>query len=114
LTDSSISFSLVPESAERLALLCGSYDGNLQTISDQFQIDVTNRSNDFTLTGPREKLVRVKTLIEELYIKAATGVLDDEDIHLTIQEALRNDQGVVQHEVAIKTRRKQVVKLILL
>ena len=108
MTDSKISFQLVPESAERLALLCGSYDSNLQTIADQFGVQISNRSNEFTLSGERKDLVRVKNLIEEIYIKAATGVLDAEDIHLAIQVALRQDKSMVGHEVSIKTRRKQV------
>jgi phosphate starvation-inducible PhoH-like protein len=99
---------LTPEDNTRLALLCGSYDGNLQTISDQFAVKVINRSNEFTLTGPRKKLNRVKTLIEDLYISSATGVLDAEDIHLAIQDALHTNKADVTHEVAIKTRRKQV------
>ena len=108
MTDSKISFQLVPESTERLALLCGSYDSNLQTIADQFGVQISNRSNEFTLSGERKELVRVKNLIEEIYIKAATGVLDSEDIHLAIQVALRQDKSIVGHEVSIKTRRKQV------
>ena len=108
MTDSKISFQLVPESTERLALLCGSYDSNLQAISDQFGVQISNRSNEFTLSGERKELVRVKNLIEEIYIKAATGVLDSEDIHLAIQVAQRQDKSIVGHEVSIKTRRKQV------
>ena len=108
MTESKISFVLVPENMERLSLLCGSYDNNLQTISDQFGVLITNRSNEFSLTGERKNLVRVKNLLEELYIKAATGVLDAEDIHLSIQVALRQVKGQVGHEVSIKTRRKQV------
>ncbi len=108
MTDSKITFQLVPESSERLSLLCGSYDSNIQTISDQFGVTINNRSNEFTLTGPRKDLVRVKNLLEELYIKSATGVLDAEDIHLAVQVALNQDKSKVGHEVSIKTRRKQV------
>ncbi|NNC96567.1 MAG: PhoH family protein [Gammaproteobacteria bacterium] len=106
--DSSITFTLIPEDNTRLALLCGSYDHNIQTISDQFEVGITNRSNEFTITGPRKKLTRVKSLIEDLYITAATGVLDPEDVHLSIQEALHRNKGDSLHEVSIKTRRKQV------
>ena len=108
MTESKISFLLVPESSERLSLLCGSYDNNLQTISDQFGVGISNRSNEFSLSGERKDLVRVKNLIEELYIKAATGVLDAEVVHLSIQVALHQDKSQVDHEVSIKTRRKQV------
>lgn len=108
MTDSTINFTLTPEDNTRLALLCGSYDGNLQTIADQFAVQITNRSNEFTISGERKKLNRVKTLIEDLYITATTGVLDAEDIHLAIQDALHVSKGDVAHEVAIKTRRKQV------
>lgn len=108
MNDSTITFSLHPEDNDRLALLCGAYEQNLQSISEQFAVDIVNRSNEFVLTGPRKKLNRVKNLIEDLYITAATGVLDSEDIHLSIQDALHSNKDSVAHEVAIKTRRKQV------
>jgi len=105
---STITFTLQPEDNQRLSLLCGSYDGNLQTIADQFDVELTNRGNEFTVKGERKLLNRVKNLVEELYTTAATGVLDAEDVHLAVQEALNLSKDVASHEVAIKTRRKQI------
>jgi len=108
LSDSSIQFTLQPEDNQRLNLLCGSYDGNIQTIADQFGVDINNRGNEFEVVGDRRLLNRVKALIEDLYITTATGVLEPEDIHLAVQEALQVSKGDAAQQVAIKTRRKQI------
>ena len=73
MNDSTITFSLHPEDNDRLALLCGAYEQNLQSISEQFAVDIVNRSNEFVLTGPRKKLNRVKNLIEDLTLPLRPG-----------------------------------------
>lgn len=108
MSDSTISFTLHPEDNKRLGLLCGSYNGNIQTVADQFGVQINNRGNEFEVTGDRRLLNRVKALIEDLYITTATDVLEPEDIHLAVQEALHFTKGDATQEVAIKTRRKQI------
>ena len=86
-TQHSISFTLEPDDAGRLANLCGHFDSHIEQIADHFGLTVYNRGGQFTLEGKLKLAQRAARLIQRLYAETANGTLITPDlIHLFLQE----------------------------
>ncbi|MDN4501261.1 PhoH family protein [Alteromonadaceae bacterium BrNp21-10] len=104
---------LEPSDSKRLSSLCGPLDDNIKQIERRLGVEISYRTNAFTILGPAPQSNAVVELLKLLYIetqpiKGKTPDLQAEQVHLAIQEAncLENNKGQrYGKEVQIKTRR---------
>ena len=62
--------TLKPQDNIRLAKLCGTLDENLRQIESYMQVEISNRGNEFTITGNKENILKTAKIIEKLYSMA--------------------------------------------
>ena len=80
--------SLEPNDARHLAMLCGQLDGHLRQIEQRLGIHITNRGNQFQLTGPAVNVAAGKDLLIHLYAEVCQGFgLSPESLHLQLQQS---------------------------
>lgn len=104
-------FTLSPEDNERLANLCGPFDGHLRQIELKLGVEIANRGFVFLISGPNEAIVEAQKLVEALYAEAGETVFDNHAIHLRLAQA--NVEQIAERsyeaqEVAIKVKRGTV------
>ena len=104
-------FTLSPEDNERLANLCGPFDGHLRQIELKLGVEIANRGFVFRISGPNEAIVEAQKLVEALYTEAGETVFDNHAIHLRPAQA--NVEQIAERsyeaqEVAIKVKRGTV------
>ena len=111
----SSSFTLEPENAKHVALLCGHLNTHLKLIEDRLRVSVSNRGNQIKIGGPSAACASAERLLKKLYSDVTKGVrLSPETIHLQLQQAdleLLQGQGATDESVlvkAIKTKRGTV------
>ena len=84
----SYSFLLEPDDAKHIAVLCGHLNAHLKLISDRLEIAVSDRGNQFSLSGPEHICLIAESLIRQLYREIAEGLrLSVESLHLRLQQA---------------------------
>ncbi|MFC6439910.1 PhoH family protein [Bowmanella sp. JS7-9] len=105
---------LEPSDNRRLSSLCGPLDDNLRQIERRLGVEISYRSNEFTVTGETKQTNAVIELLKLLYIetqpvKGKIPTLDPEQVHLAIQEARCLEKAENGHyhgkEVNIRTKR---------
>ena len=87
--DTSISnhIALEPDSAARLANLCGRLDEHLRQIENHLGVKITHRGNSFKITGDEAAVNAASSTLEHLYKETATGeTLNPNAIHLALGE----------------------------
>src|SRR2546427_390679 len=104
-------FTLSPEDNERLANLCGPFDGHLRQIELKLGVEIANRGFVFRISGPNEAIVEAQKLVEALYAEAGETTFDNHAIHLRLAQA--NVEQIAERsyeaqEVAIKVKRGTV------
>ena len=90
--DTSISnhIALEPDSAARLANLCGRLDEHLRQIENHLGVKITHRGNSFKITGVDAAVNAASSTLERLYEETATGeTLNPNAIHLALGETAR-------------------------
>ena len=84
----SYSFLLEPDDAKHIAVLCGHLNTHLKLISERLEIAVSNRGNQFSLSGPEPICSIAESLIRQLYREISEGLrLSVESLHLRLQQA---------------------------
>ena len=75
--------TLEPESADRLARLCGPLDGHLRQIEKDFAVEIRNRGHRFFVEGPAQDAALAARTIERLYARTAepSADIESEDVH---------------------------------
>ena len=87
--DTSISnhIELEPDSAARLANLCGRLDEHLRQIENHLGVKITHRGNSFKITGNEAAVNATSSALAHLYAETATGeTLNPNAIHLALGE----------------------------
>ncbi|MGA1071926.1 MAG: PhoH family protein [Pseudohongiellaceae bacterium] len=87
--DTSISnhIELEPDSAARLANLCGRLDEHLRQIENHLGVKITHRGNSFKITGGEAAVNATSSALAHLYAETATGeTLNPNAIHLALGE----------------------------
>ena len=93
--------TLAPESAERLAQLCGPLDGNLRQIEKDFAVEIRNRGHRFFVEGPAQDAALAAKTLERLYERTGeAGEIEAGDVHMAARETLPAGEAL-----AIRTRR---------
>lgn len=109
-------FSLEPNDARNLAVLCGQLDGHLRQIEKRLDVTIRNRSNIFELSGTPLRCEMAASLLNALYAEVKNGLqLSPETIHLRLQESdleylvrSRENKSVDESLGVIRTKRLSV------
>lgn len=110
--------TLEPNSARRLANLCGQFDEHLKQIEQRLQVDISNRGHEFQISGPRALTLAAQQILLDLYAQTEHNeAITPNLVHLHLQEANREgeepsvtgtaaeDPGVIRlRRAAIKPR----------
>lgn len=116
MTDSLL-FRLTPEVPERLLALQGECGNHLRLIEKRLNINIYNRDYTFQLLGESEQIHLGKLLLEALYAQTANRSIDENQVHLLLQESQQyqtptprdfpNAPGeAAKKPIAIQTRRQ--------
>ena len=69
-------------------MLCGQLDSHLRQIEERLGISISNRGNQFLLSGPAVNVASARQLLIHLYAEICQGVgLSPESLHLQLQQA---------------------------
>ena len=83
----SVSLTLLPDNAQRLANLCGRLNEHIQQIEADMALKIRQRGNVFLLTGDENAVANGKELLEMLYQSTANAeTLNPNQVHLAVQE----------------------------
>ena len=108
------SFTLEPTDNERLANLCGQFDGHLRQIERRLGVEINNRGNTFNVIGDQTSVVAAGEVLKELYAETELSLLTAGRVHLFLQEAgvdAKLEQAQQQdpvEEIVITTRKGKV------
>lgn len=82
-----VEFLLDPADNTRLANLCGRLDEHLKQIEGHLGVAITNRGNQFRVTGPKPFVAGAAGLIRQLYGATATNTrLTPADVRLALKQ----------------------------
>ena len=82
------SISLLPADNQRLSNLCGLLDGHLRQIEQRLQVEIANRSNQFTVSGDDSTAVAAAVaVLRRLFDMTETETISPEHVHLSLQDA---------------------------
>ena len=98
-------FTLSPEDNERLANLCGPFDGHLRQIELKLGVEIANRGFVFRISGPNKAIVEAQKLVEALYAEAGETTFDNHAIHLRLAQA--NVEQIAERTGTSRTRRDE-------
>ncbi|GAB5497958.1 MAG: PhoH family protein [Pseudohongiellaceae bacterium] len=83
----SISLTLMPDNAQRLANLCGRLNEHIHQIESHLALKIQQRGNVFQLSGSEAAIANGSALLESLYLETEQGqTLNPNQIHLALQE----------------------------
>lgn len=106
-----IDLVLFPVDNERLANLCGPLDEHLRQVEKRIGVEISNRGNNFRVSGSSESIIVAEQLIRDLYDSTSEEILSPERVHLFLQEATHEvpPDTDKSKEVFIKIKR-QIIK----
>ncbi|MEE8388126.1 MAG: PhoH family protein [Acidiferrobacterales bacterium] len=91
---SEIRFSLTPADNSRLASLCGLHDEHIRQIEESLGVEISNRGNNFRVTGKPDIASSVETFLKDLYKTTGKGeLLTPSGVHVALQEMALDEQG---------------------
>ncbi len=100
-------------------MLCGQLDRHLRQIEERLGVRITNRGNEFKLSGPAAKTTGARQLLTQLYSEICQGIgLSPESLHLHLNQAGMESlveaaeggekEGAVDAIQVIRTRRAAI------
>ncbi|HBW83228.1 MAG: PhoH family protein [Gammaproteobacteria bacterium] len=90
----SIKLTLLPDSTQRLANLCGRLNEHIQQIELGMQLKIIQRGNIFQLNGDERAVANGCDLLEMLYqTTESESILSPSQVHLAMQEFLNNESS---------------------
>ncbi|WP_020562438.1 PhoH family protein [Methylosarcina fibrata] len=102
--------SLLPADNGRLSNFCGQLDTHLRQIEARLQVEISNRGNQFKVTGVDSSVKAACALMKKLFESTEREQLTSEAIHLAMQDSsidaiLSASDAADQPSVAVKTKR---------
>ena len=105
----SLTVALEPADNQRLASLCGQFDEHLRQLERRLQVEISNRGNQFRITGSDAASRLACDLLKDLYDSTVEAPLTPERVHLHLQQAgletLSAEQGEDDSSGLITIRR---------
>ncbi|MEQ8407983.1 MAG: PhoH family protein [Gammaproteobacteria bacterium] len=87
MTTNTLSLTLMPDNAQRLANLCGRLNEHIQQIESSLALKIQQRGNVFYLSGSEDAINSGSQLLESLYLATDQGkILSPNQVHLALQE----------------------------
>lgn len=116
---STVHLDLLPESLERLAILCGTFDDNIKQIERRLAVKVSYKDSHFSIIGEHRYAQACRDLLKDLYIetmaiKGKSPKLTETDVHLALQNIITDHRLLAVHlaenksdtqSLTIKTKR---------
>jgi phosphate starvation-inducible PhoH-like protein len=106
---------LLPADNGRLSNFCGHFDIHLRQIETRLKVEISNRGNQFRITGNDHSVKAACALMKSLFASTENEFLTSELIHLAMQESSINDlleqpdsETIEQQLVSIKTKRGMI------
>ena len=101
--------TLLPADNNRLVNFCGQLNCHLRHIEARLQVDISNRGNQFSVTGEEAAVKAAGAVMQKLFDNTATEHLTPEYVHLamqdaTIDELLASPELPTQQIITIKTK----------
>ncbi len=78
---------LMPADNSRLANFCGQLNIHLRHIEARLQVDISNRGNQFKITGEEASVKAACAVMRKLFESTETEQLTSEQVHLALQDA---------------------------
>ncbi len=104
-----VTLTLEPEDNERLANLCGPFDGHLREVELRVGVEIANRGNLFKLSGAPEAVRAAERLLRKLYAATGEETLTAASVHLAIKDLgadeYTEESAEGAQEVVIRTKR---------
>ncbi|WP_455203519.1 PhoH family protein [Kaarinaea lacus] len=107
----SSNFTLEPSDNQRLANLCGQFDGHLRQIERRLGVEINNRGNTFNVIGDQPSVIAAGEVLKGLYEETQQNQITARRVHLFLQQAgieerLHNDHDEESLQIVeIKTKR---------
>jgi len=79
--------TLLPADNNRLVNFCGQLNCHLRHIEARLQVDISNRGNQFSVTGEEAAVKAAGAVMQKLFDTTATEHLTPEHVHLAMQDA---------------------------
>ncbi len=106
-----IRFRLNPADNSRLASLCGLQDEHIRQIEESLGVEISNRGNDFCVTGTPELADSTERFIKNLYQHTDSGeLLTPAGVHIALQQMALEVQGEKNVEAIVVPTPKRKVK----
>lgn len=101
--------NLLPADNNRLVNFCGQLNCHLRHIEARLQVDISNRGNQFNISGEEAAVKAAGAVMQKLFEMTATEHLTPEHVHLamqdaTIDELLASPELPTQQIITIKTK----------
>lgn len=105
-----LSLTLLPDNAQRLANLCGRLNEHIQQIENSLTLSIQQRGNVFQLSGTESAISDGEYILESLYQATAAGsALNPNQVHLALQDTMPSqDSANDVDELLIKTPKSSV------
>jgi len=98
--------TLLPESAHRLANLCGRLNEHIKQIETGLNVSIQQRGNVFQISGNEKNVNNSSLLLEALYAATGDSELNPNQVHLALQEYQEDTQlAAAEPDKLIKTPR---------
>jgi phosphate starvation-inducible PhoH-like protein len=106
---------LLPADNGRLSNFCGHFDIHLRQIETRLKVEISNRGNQFRVTGQDNSVKAACALMKNLFASTENEFLTSELIHLAMQDSSIDDllensnpEIIEQQLVSIKTKRGMI------
>ena len=98
---------LEPVDNKRLSNLCGPFDKHIRQVERFFGVEISNRGNNFHISGSPELITLTENLLKEMYAATETEPLSSENIHLYLKSFDIDNEidNKCTDEITIKTKR---------
>mgnify|MGYP001157342656 FL=1 len=98
---------LEPVDNKRLSNLCGPFDKHIRQVERFFGVEISNRGNNFHISGSPELITLTENLLKEIYAATETEPLSSENIHLHLKSFDIDNEidNKCTDEITIKTKR---------
>ena len=98
---------LEPIDNKRLSNLCGPFDKHIRQVERFFGVEISNRGNNFHISGSPELITLTENLLKEMYAATETEPLSSENIHLYLKSFDIDNEidNKCTDEITIKTKR---------
>lgn len=106
-----LEFRLEPPDNDRLANLCGQLNEHLRQIENRLGVEVSNRGDQFKLSGQTKSIADARNLLTHLYAVTDRESLSPDRVHLYLQDAgleQLNKKGGAHDDAIITTRRSTI------